>query len=91
MMAALLFDTGWHEDTNARTQKYRVFWKEDRKFKYFLGPNGAMRKGRTVSESWSCGSRDRKKVEEAYAELAAKNHTGNQSPYPKEVNDEHNA
>lgn len=51
LLAAYFTKRGLRE-VNGRTQKYRVFARPDGKF-WFIGKNGALRFGRTVSDSIS--------------------------------------
>jgi hypothetical protein len=71
MYAALLRNEAFQEDPHPATRKYRVFRKEG-KSTYFLGPNGAVRKGRCCTRSYNITERiDWNKIKELYDRLPA--------------------
>lgn len=45
---------GLHEVKNYNTTKYRVFKRRDARY-YFVGKNGSLRYGTTISDSFSAG------------------------------------
>lgn len=47
-----LLELGWSE-TTSRSRKYRVFTKEGKPDNVYVGVKGALRKGRTVTTSFS--------------------------------------
>lgn len=54
-LAAGLKATGWQEDPHGRS-RFREFKRHDKSFKFFVGPNGALRSGEVATRSYSIGT-----------------------------------